>query len=367
MDSFQSPSPNDQRRFSATELAIGVNPAELNAPSPDAAPQPPPVNQTTPVPSAKTLELMRQLEALAHEIALVSRGDSSNQCIKVQEGSSFSAGLQLVEPSIRMSPRDQLATDSPLFGRRANLLAGFFTAARGWLASSRTSLGRSSDTLSGLFIAVRGWLASSRTSLGRSSDTLSGLFIAVRDWLANFRRSFGRRTSATLASFFIAALIGVAAAFVWQSQRVSTAKSPNDVAVAEKQSGFTLIGQLSVQDGPPQKASATQAAPAPASTAPATSSELVQQLEDMAQDLVVLRRRMEELAAKQEHLVDAQEQLAARQEQMAQTIAKPQPVRRNTNNKMSSPPRRNGLPEPAAQASFLPRPRPTLSVPTDHR
>jgi hypothetical protein len=337
------------------------------------------------VPSAKTLELMRQLEALAHEIALVSRGDSSNQCIKVQEGSNFSAGLQLVEPTIRLSPCDQVATDSPLFGRRTNLtlagflssrtslgrssdtLSGLFTAVRGWLASSRTSLGRSSDTLSGLFIAVRGWLASSRTSLGRSSDTLAGLFIAVRDWLANFRRSFGRRTSGTLASFFIAALIGVAAAFVWQSQRVSTAKSPNDVAVAEKQSGFTLIGQLSVQDGPPQKASVTQAAPAPASTAPATSSELVQQLEDMAQDLVVLRRRVEELAAKQEHLVDAQEQLAARQEQMAQTIAKPQPVRRNTNNKMSSPPRRNGLPEPAAQASFLPRPRPPLSVPTDHR
>jgi hypothetical protein len=340
MDSFQSPSPNDQRRFSATELAIDVNPAELNAPSPDAAPQPTPVNQTALVPSAKTLELMRQLEALAHEIALVSRGDSSNQCIKVQEGSNFSAGLQLVEPSIRVSPRDQMASDSPLFGRRTNLtLAGFFTAARGWLASSRTSL-------------------------GRSSDTLAGLFIAVRDWLASRRPSFGK-PSATLASFFIAALIGVAAAFVWQSQRVSSATSPNDVAVAEKQSDFTPIGQLSAQDGPPQIASATQTAPA--STAPATSSELVQQLEDISRDLIVLRRRVEELAAKQEHLVDAQEQLAARQEQMAQNIAKPQPVKQNINNKMSSPPRRNGLAEPAAQASFLPRPRPPLSVTPDRR
>ena len=46
MDSFQSPSPNDQRRFSATELAIGVTPAELNAPSPDAAPQPTPAGQS---------------------------------------------------------------------------------------------------------------------------------------------------------------------------------------------------------------------------------------------------------------------------------------------------------------------------------
>ena len=70
MDSFQSPSPNDQRRFWATELAIAVNPAELNAPSPDATLQPTPVNQTALVPSAKTLELMRQLEALAHEVAV---------------------------------------------------------------------------------------------------------------------------------------------------------------------------------------------------------------------------------------------------------------------------------------------------------
>jgi hypothetical protein len=416
MDSFQSPSPNDQRRFSATELAIGVNPAELNAPWPDAASQPTPVNQTTLVPSAKTLELMRQLEALAHEIALVSRGDSSNQCIKVEEGSNFSAGLQLVEPSIRVSPCDQMASDSPLFGRRTNLtLAGFFIAARGWLASSRTSLGRSSDTLAGLFIAVRNWLASrrpsfgkpsatlanlfiaardwfasyrpsfdrpsatlagffiaardwfvsSRTSLGRSSDTLAGPFIAVRDWFASYRRSFGSRTPATPASFFMAALIGVAVAFVWQSQLVSTATSPNDVTVGEKQSDFRPIGHLSMQDGPPQIASVTQTAPA--STEPATSSELVQQLEDISRDLVVLRRRVEELAAKQEHLVDAQEQLAARQEQMAQNIAKPQPVKQNINNKMSSPPRRNGLAEPAAEASFLPRPRPPLSVTPDRR
>jgi hypothetical protein len=344
MDSFQSPSPNDQRRFSATELAIGVNPAELNAPWPDAASQPTPVNQTTLVPSAKTLELMRQLEALAHEIALVSRGDSSNQCIKVEEGSNFSAGLQLVEPSIRVSPCDQMASDSPLFGRRTNL------------------------TLAGFFIAARGWLASSRTLLGRSSDTLAGLFIAVRNWLASRRPSFGK-PSATLANLLIAALIGVAAAFVWQSQRVSTETSPNDVAVAEKQSGVTPVGQLSLQDAPPQIASATHTAPA--STAPGMSSELVRQLEAMGRDLVVLQRRVEELAGKQEHLAAAQEQLAAKQEQMDQTIAKPQAVKRNTNNKMSSPPRRNAPPGPEAQALSVPRPepnpKPPLSVLPDRR
>src|SRR5262245_16778339 len=148
MDSFQSPSPNDQRRFSTTELAIAVKPAELNAPWPDAAPQPAAVNQTTLAPSANTLELMRQIEALAHENKLVSRGGIFNQCIKVQEGSNFSAGLQLEEPSPRVSPRDQLASDSLLFGRRTNLtLAGLFIAVRDWLASRRPSFGKPSDIL----------------------------------------------------------------------------------------------------------------------------------------------------------------------------------------------------------------------------
>jgi hypothetical protein len=377
MDSFQSRFPNDQRPFSM-ELAIGVNPAELNALSPDAAPQPTPVNQTTLVPSAKTFDLLGQLEALAHQVALVNRGDSSDQRIKVQEVSNFSIGLEPVEPSIRVSPRDQVSSDSPSFGRRTNLSpVGFFTAARDRLASYRPSFGIA--TLANSFIAARDLLASYRPSFGRPSAALPGFFVAVRDWLASRRPPFGSRTSASLASFFIAALVGVAAAFVWQSQRVSTAKSPNDVAVSEKQSGFTPVGQLSLQDAPPQIASATKTAPT--STAPATSSELVQQLEDTARDLVVLRRRVEELAAqqehlvdaqeqlagKQEHLVDAQEELAARQEQMAQTIAKPQAVKQNTNNKMSSPPRRNGSSKPAAQASSLPRPRPPLSPPPDRR
>jgi hypothetical protein len=78
-----------------------------------------------------------------------------------------------------VSPRDQMASDSPLFGRRTNLtLAGFFTAARGWLASSRTSLGRSSDTLAGLFMAVRDRVASYRPSFDRPSAALAGANLA---------------------------------------------------------------------------------------------------------------------------------------------------------------------------------------------
>ena len=294
-DFSQSPSLNDQRRISTTELPVGVQPAEPRAPLPDAAPQPTLVNQTTLVPSAKTFELMRRLEALANEIELVSRGDSSNQRIKVQEGSNSFAGSQRAEPSIRVSPHDQLASDSPSFGRRTNLTpVGFFTAIRDWSASYRRSFGRSSAALANLFIAAREWSASHRSSFGGPSAALPGFFIAVRDWFASHRPSFGRRTSATLASFFIAALIGVAAAVVWQTQRVSTAKSPNDVAVVEKQSAFTPGGQSSLQDAPSKIAPATQTAPA--STALAAA---------------------------------AQEQLAAKQEPIDQNIAKPQAVKRD--------------------------------------
>jgi lipoprotein-anchoring transpeptidase ErfK/SrfK len=290
-DFSQSPSLNDQRRIATTELAIGVKPAELSAPKPDAAPQPTPVNQITLVPCAKSFELMRQLEALANEVALVSRGHSSNQGIEVQEGSKLSAGPQRVELSIRVSPRDHLASDSRSFGGRTNLiLVGFFTAIRDWLASYRPSVGRLAD----FFTATRDRLASHRPSFGRSSAALTNLFIAARDWLASHRSSFGGRRSAILASFFIAALIGVAATFVWQSQPVSTAKSPTDVAVAEKLSGVTPVGQVPLQNSPSQPAPVTQTAAAP--TAPAAA---------------------------------AQEQLAAKQEQIDQNIAKPQAVKRD--------------------------------------
>jgi hypothetical protein len=347
MDSSQTPSLNDQRRISTTEPPIGVDvKAELSAPPPDAAPQPAPVDPTTLVPSAKSFELMRQLEALAQEVAVVCRRDSSDQCIKVQDGSNISAGLHTVEPSIRVSARDQLASYRPSIGRRTFLtLANFFVAARDQLASYRPSIGR-------------------RTFL-----TLANFFMAARDQLASYKLPIGRRTSLTLASFFVAALIGFAATFAWQSQRVSTAKSPNDVAVAEKQSGVTPVGQMPLQDAPPQPAPVIQTAPAP--TAPATSPELVQQLEAMARDLAVLRRSVEELAAKQEHLAAAQEQLAAKQEQIDQNIAKPQAAKRDIKHKMSSPPRRNAPPGPAAQALSVPRPepnpRPPLSVPPDRR
>ena len=153
MDFFQSPSPNDQPCFSTRHLTIG---AKLNASSSEAASQSAPFNQSTPVPSAKTLDLMRQLDALAHEVALLSRGDSSSQYIEVQKGFNFSAWLQLIKRSIRPSPRDQLGGGSPLFGRRTNItLAGLFTSALDQLRRYRSSFDRAPATLAGFFIAAR--------------------------------------------------------------------------------------------------------------------------------------------------------------------------------------------------------------------
>jgi hypothetical protein len=139
MDSSQSPSPNDQRRIWTTEPAIGVDVAELGASLPDATPQPAPVNPTTLVPSAKTFEFLRQLEILAHEVAVVGRGNSSDRCINAQKGSNFSAVLETVEPSIRVSPHDQLASDTSPFARRTFLTLFTYSQrpANGWRAIGR--------------------------------------------------------------------------------------------------------------------------------------------------------------------------------------------------------------------------------------
>ncbi len=299
MDSSLSPHLNDP--------PAGVDlTAELTAPPPDAA-QRAPVAQTAPVPSAKSVELMKHLDALARDFSVVSR--SSDRCIEtIQEGFGISAGLQAEEPVIRVPPRDQFTSDRP---------------------------------------------------------------------------SIGRRIPLTVASFFMAALIGVGATFAWQTHRFSTTKAP--IGVTVEQTGSTPASHVSVQDAAlPQSATVTQTAPAPA--APATSPELVQQFGTVVQDLAVVRRNLDQLTAKQEQLAATQEQLAAKeeqlaakQEQMVKTIARQQPVQ-NIRHKITSPPLsravpipphrnapRDTPPETAAQLSSVPgqepNPRPPLPVP----
>ena len=100
--------------------------------------------------------------------------------------------------------------------------------------------------------------------------------------VARGRPSTGIRTSSNLARVFIAALIGVGAAFAWQTEgakemisRVSwlgslspEAKSPPNVGVAAKQASSTSAPQISAQDaGLPQPAPIIATLPAPAADA----------------------------------------------------------------------------------------------------
>jgi hypothetical protein len=150
--------------------------------------------------------------------------------------------------------------------------------------------------------------------------------------LASGRPSIGRRIFRALTRFSIAVLIGVGATLGWQSY----GDEAKEMLVAQAPV-LGLLLPVSTTKSPVMAA---------------TSTDTTRQLAPLASTLDAVRRSVE--------------QLAARQEQMAQNIAKPQPVKRNVNQKMS-PPRRNAFPEPVAQASFLTRPRPPLSVPPDRR
>jgi hypothetical protein len=121
----------------------------------------------------------------------------------------------------------------------------------------------------------------------------------------------------TVASVFLAALIGVGAIFAWQSHGISMTKPPD---VTAEQEVSTRAGQVSAVT--PQPALVTQTEPTPA--AATTSPEVVLQLEAIVRDLAVLRDSLAQLTAKQEQTsqkVATLEAIAAKQEQMAQNIA----------------------------------------------
>jgi hypothetical protein len=176
----------------------------------------------------------------------------------------------------------------------------------------------------------------------------------------------------TIASVFLAALIGVGAIFAWQSHGISMTKSP-DVTV--EQAVSTGSGQVSAVT--PQPALVTQTEPAP--TAATTAPELVLQLEAMARDLTVLRDSVAQLTAKQEQTnqkvatLDAiaakQEQmaqkiaalqaLAAKQEQMAQDITMLQAVDEDIGQRLSSPPVSQAVPLPRSKKPMVAPKQPT--------
>lgn len=200
---------------------------------------------------------------------------------------------------------------------------------------------------------------------------------------ATDRPSTSRRTAITLASFFVAAAIGLGVTFAWHSHGPWTLKQSDDIDVTAERRGSTSAGPASISDTAlSQSAPVTQTTTAP--SVPAISPELAQQLEAITQDLASIRRGVEELAVQQgyvataqqqlEQLVAKQEQLAAKQEQMAQNIAKLRVLGQNARSRTSLPLQPRAVPiaprvplEPPAQLSSAPRPAshpvPPLSVP----
>jgi hypothetical protein len=171
--------------------------------------------------------------------------DSSGQHIGMtREGSDFSAGLQVAEPSIQVSSR-----------------------ASGYqLVSNRLSMG------------------------GRISRSSARFFIAV---LIGVGATFAWQSHGDEAKEMVRTW---AASLGWLSS-VSTTKSSDDVAA--EQAGSIPASQESALDAaPPQSAPATQE-PSPPTTA--TSPELVKQPEEaMKRDVAGAEQSVEQLPAKQE-------------------------------------------------------------------
>ena len=214
--------------------------------------------------------------------------------------------------------------------------------------------------------------ASGRPWLGRlTSRAPAGFFKAALPMVMNSLQRLRPKTHSldiplrTVASVFLAALIGVGGIFAWQSYSISMTKSPD---VTAEQAVSTGSGQVSAAT--PQSGPVTQTEPPAAAT---TSPELVLQLEAMVRDLAVLRDSLAQLTAKQEQtsqkvvtleaIAAKQEQmtqkiaalqaLAAKQEQMAQDITMLQAVDEDIGQRLSSPPLSQAVPLPRSKKPMV--------------
>jgi hypothetical protein len=235
-------------------------------------------------------DLAQELDAMARDFATMVHGgrDSSDRRVGMaQEGSGLFA-RQPVGPSVREFPRPSRPVDiSDRY--RSNQSA-----------SNRPWIGRlTSRTPAGLFKAALPMMVNSLQRLRPESHSLD---IPLR----------------TVASVFLAALVGVGAIFAWQSHRVSMTNSPG---VTAGQAVSTPAGQVSAAARQPVPVTQSEPTPAAATTSP----ELVLQLEAIVHDVAVLRDSIAELTAKQEQTsqtVATLEAIATKQEQMAQNIAR---------------------------------------------
>jgi hypothetical protein len=283
-------------------------------------------------------DLAQDLDAMARDFAAMVHGgrDSSDRRVGMAREGSGHFARQPVRASVREFPRPSRPVDiSDRY--RSN------QSASGWPWLGRLT----SRAPAGFFKAA---LPMVMDSLQRLRPKAHSLDIPLR----------------TVASVFLAALIGVGAIFAWQFHGISTTKSPD---VTAEQAVSTRAGRVSAVT--PQRALVTQTEPAPA--AATTSPEVVLQLEAIVRDLAVLRDSLAQLTAKQEQtsqkvatleaIAAKQEQmaqniatlqaLAAKQEHMAQDITMLQAVDEDISQRLSSPPLRQAVPVPRAKKPMV--------------
>ena len=283
-------------------------------------------------------DLAQELDAMAHDFAaMVQSGrDSSEQRVGMAQEGFGRFARQAARASVREFPRpsrpvdisdryrsNQAANDRPRIGRPTSRApADFFKAAVPMVMNSLQRLRPASHSLD----------------------------IPLR----------------TVASVFLAVLIGVGAIFAWQSYGISMTQSPD---VKAEQAVSTRAGQVSAAT--PRPALVTQTEPAPATAT--TSPELALQLEAMARDLTVLRdslaqltatqgqadekiATLEAIAAKQEQMarnIARLQTLAAKQEQMAQDITMLQAADEDIGQRLSSPPVNQAVPLPRSKKPMV--------------
>ncbi len=306
-------------------------------------------------------DLAQDIDAMARDFAAMmssGRDPSDQRSGMAEEGSGLSARLlQAVEATVREAPRLSSLTD--LFDRRIGTAREEPGFAAGLQAEETLSVGKTDQ-----YASDRPWISrlKSRTLAGFFMATLSKVTTSLKGLRSESPLKKLDFSFRTVASFFIAALIGVGAIFAWQSYGVSMTTSP-----AAEPTSSALAGPVSTQNQAPQSAALTQSEPLLA--AAASSLRVAQQFETITRDLAILRDNIQQLAAKQEQNtqnIATLEAMAAKeesttqnvttlqaivemQEQMARDIATLQAADQDIRQKFSSP--------SLTQAVPLPRPR----------
>ena len=288
-------------------------------------------------------DLAQELDAMARDFAVMvhSGRDSSDRRVGMAQQGSGAFESQSLGASVREFPRPSRPVD--ISDRYRSNEA---TSDRPWIGRP------TSRTRAGFFKAA---LPIVMNSLQRLRPESHSLAIPLR----------------TVASVFLAVLIGVGAIFAWQSHGISMTKSPE---VTAEQAASTRADQVSAATPQPALVTQTESAPAVAKPSP----DLAPQLEAMARDLTVLRDSLAQLTATQEQTsqkVATLEAIAAKQEQMARNIAALQALAakqdqmaqdlttldEDVGQRLASPPVNQAVPLPRSKKPIVAPKKPTAA------